>query len=58
MLLLWGEKDKLIPASHAKDYLKVLADARTVILPGLGHVPQEEDPARSLEPVRAFLLEQ
>lgn len=58
VLLLWGEKDKLIPASHAKDYLKVLADARTVILPGLGHVPQEEDPARSLEPLRAFLLEQ
>jgi hypothetical protein len=25
-------------------------------LPGLGHVPQEEDPAESLKPVRAFLL--
>lgn len=56
VLLLWGEKDKLIPASHSKDYLNVLADARAVILPGLGHVPQEENPAQSLKPVRAFLL--
>lgn len=58
VLLLWGEKDKLIPASHAKDYLAVLSDARSVVLSGLGHVPQEENPARSLAPVRAFLLEE
>lgn len=57
VLLLWGEKDSLIPASHALDYSNVLSDARTVVLPDLGHVPQEEDPAGSLEPVRAFLNE-
>lgn len=55
VLLLWGEKDNLIPASHAKDYLDVLPDARTVVLPDLGHVPQEEDPAKSLAAVKAFL---
>lgn len=58
VLLLWGKKDNLIPASHAKDYLDVLPDARAVVLPDLGHVPQEEEPARSLEPVRAFLSEE
>jgi hypothetical protein len=26
-----------------------------VVLDGLGHVPHEEDPARSLVPVKAFL---
>ena len=56
VLLLWGEKDNLIPASHALDYSSVLSDSRTVVLPGLGHVPQEEDPAETLKPVRAFLL--
>jgi pimeloyl-ACP methyl ester carboxylesterase len=33
----------------------MLPHAQVVILPGLGHVPQEEAPERSLEPVRAFL---
>lgn len=57
VLLLWGKKDNLIPASHSRDYLNVLSDARVVVLPQLGHVPQEEDPAQSLKPVRAFLKE-
>lgn len=54
-LLLWGEKDRMIPLTNAADYLKALPDGRLVALPGLGHVPQEEAPDRSLEPVRAFL---
>lgn len=55
VLLLWGEQDALIPVANAQDYLAVLPDARLVVLPNLGHVPQEEDPARSLEPVLEFL---
>lgn len=55
VLLLWGERDRIIPASHARDWLAVLPEARHVELPGLGHVPQEEDAAQSLPPVRAFL---
>ena len=54
-LLLWGEEDAMIPFKNAAAYLKDLPDARLAALPGLGHVPQEEDPARSLAPVRAFL---
>lgn len=55
VLLLWGETDRLIPASHGQDWLDVLPRAELVVLPGLGHVPQEEDPEVSLRPVRAFL---
>jgi pimeloyl-ACP methyl ester carboxylesterase len=54
-LLVWGGKDRLIPLSNAQDYLRVLPDAELVTFPDLGHVPQEEAPARSLVPVRAFL---
>lgn len=57
VLLLWGEKDRLIPASHAADYLAILPDARLVTFADLGHVPQEEAPERSVEPVAAFLAE-
>ncbi len=55
VLLLWGESDRMIPAPHAADYARELPDSRTVLLPALGHVPMEEDPARSLAPVREFL---
>ena len=54
-LLVWGEKDGLIPFANAQDYLKAIPDVRLVSFPDLGHVPQEEDPAQSLVPVEAFL---
>ncbi len=55
VLLVWGEKDAMIPFSNAADYTKVLPHSRLVAFPGLGHVPQEEAPAKSLVPVEAFL---
>jgi len=55
VLLAWGEMDRVIPIENAADYQTVLKDSRLARLPGLGHVPQEEDPLRSLPPVRAFL---
>jgi len=54
-LLLWGEKDGMIPISNAADYQRYLARATLVRLPNLGHVPFEEDPDRSLVPVQSFL---
>ena len=54
-LLLWGEQDKMIPIANADDYLKAIPGSTLVRLPGLGHLPHEEDPARSLAPVRDFL---
>jgi len=54
-LLLWGERDAMIPISNAADYQRYLPDATLVRLPGLGHLPFEEDPAGSLPPVERFL---
>jgi len=54
-LLLWGEKDGMIPFSNAADYMAAIPDATLVSLADLGHVPHEEAPAPSLQPVRAFL---
>lgn len=51
VLLLWGDKDAMIPLASAHDHLVELPDARLVTLPGLGHVPQEAAPAVSLTPV-------
>ncbi|QYU67293.1 alpha/beta fold hydrolase [Leptolyngbya sp. 15MV] len=55
VLLLWGERDRMVPASHAVDYERVLRNSRTVILPNLGHVPMEEAPAASVVPILDFL---
>ena len=55
VLLLWGERDSAVPASHAVDYERALPDARTVILPGIGHVPMEEAPEASAQALRTFL---
>ena len=54
-LLLWGEKDQMIPFANTKDYLRLLKAATLAPLPTLGHVPQEEAPTLSLPPVEAFL---
>lgn len=57
VLLLWGEKDALIPFSNAADYARNVPDIRLVSFPELGHVPHEEAPELSLTPLRAFLRE-
>ncbi|MFL5282797.1 MAG: alpha/beta fold hydrolase [Rhodopila sp.] len=56
-LLVWGEKDALIPYQNAGDYLAVVPNCRLLVFGDLGHVPMEEAPARSLAPVAMFLAE-
>lgn len=54
-LILWGMRDKLIPPSHGDRFLADIAGSRIVRFDGLGHVPQEEDPVRTVAAVKAFL---
>lgn len=54
-LLVWGDKDALIPPANAQDYLAAIAGSRLVMLPGIGHQPQEERPEIGLAAVREFL---
>lgn len=56
-LLVWGDKDAMIPVANAADYLRAMPKARLVTLPNVGHLPQEEAPAASLAAVQAFLHE-
>ena len=54
-LILWGAQDRLVPPVNAQHFHADIAGSRLVMLPGLGHVPQEEDAQASVAPVRAFL---
>jgi pimeloyl-ACP methyl ester carboxylesterase len=54
-LLVWGEQDQMIPSSNAQSYAEVLANSKTVLLPKLGHLAQEEQPEIALGHVVEFL---
>ncbi len=54
-LIIWGGRDRLIPPDHAELFHREIAGSKLVIFDDLGHVPQEEDPKRTVEPVKAFL---
>lgn len=54
-LILWGGQDRLIPPVWAERFARDIAGSKLVLFDRLGHVPQEEDPAATLVPVREFL---
>ena len=54
-LILWGALDHLVPPVNAQRFHADIDGSQLVVFSGLGHVPQEEDAATSVVPVRAFL---
>lgn len=45
LTLLWGELDDITPPVQARAIAAAAPSARLVMLPGVGHIPQIEDPA-------------
>jgi pimeloyl-ACP methyl ester carboxylesterase len=54
-LILWGGRDRLVPLSVGRQFEQDIAGSELVVFDELGHVPHEEDPARTVVPVQAFL---
>jgi pimeloyl-ACP methyl ester carboxylesterase len=54
-LVLWGAKDRWIPTAHAAEFASRIPGAKSVMYPGLGHIPMEEAPERVMADLRAFL---
>ena len=54
-LVIWGRRDRLIPLAAGEYFGRSIPGSKLVIFDDLGHVPHEEDPARTVKPVRAFL---
>lgn len=54
-LVLWGGRDALIPARIGTELHARIAGSTLVVFDDLAHLPHEEDPVRTLVPVRAFL---
>ncbi len=54
-LVLWGGRDRLVPPVNADRFAADIRGAQRVRFDDLGHVPHEEDPARTVAVVSAFL---
>jgi pimeloyl-ACP methyl ester carboxylesterase len=54
-LIIWGGRDRLVPPDDAERFHQDIAGSTLVIFDGLGHAPEEEDPARTVVAVKQFL---
>lgn len=54
-LILWGAQDRLITEPSGQRFHQDIAGSQYVVLQGVGHVPQEEAPERSVAEVLQFL---
>lgn len=56
-LVLVGEQDRLIPAADGKRFADAIPGAKLIAYSGVGHVPMEQIPDRSVADVQAWLAE-
>jgi pimeloyl-ACP methyl ester carboxylesterase len=56
-LVLWGKEDRMLRSAEGLVLSQQIRDARFVVLPGTGHVPQEEVPEEFASAVALFLRE-
>ena len=54
-LIMWGQNDKIIPASHAETAHAGIEGSRLEIFPGAGHFPHLDDPTRFVSVVMDFI---
>lgn len=54
-LVVWGERDGLVPVAHANAYTEGLPDARVVVFPDAAHFPHIETPERFTAEVAGFV---
>jgi len=54
-LIVWGSKDRMIPASHALSVQRALPDCRVELFEGAGHFPHLDDPDRFASALRDFI---
>ena len=54
-LIIWGEKDGLIPVSNAALFQKNIKGNQMEILHNIGHVPMEEAPKRVADLIMSFI---
>ena len=54
-LLVWGERDRLVPVAAADAFITALPDARLVVVAGAAHMPMLERPGETEAALLDFL---
>jgi pimeloyl-ACP methyl ester carboxylesterase len=54
-LIIWGERDAIIPVSHARDAHEAIPGSRLEIIAGAGHSPQVDEPEKFLAVLIDFI---
>jgi pimeloyl-ACP methyl ester carboxylesterase len=56
-LVVWGERDSIIPAKHGREAHEAMPQSRFEVFPGAGHMPHHDDPERFAEVLVEFCAE-
>jgi pimeloyl-ACP methyl ester carboxylesterase len=54
-LIVWGERDRIIPVAHAHAAHEALPGSRLVLFEGSGHFPHTEEPERFADVLTDFV---
>ncbi len=57
VLIVWGARDRIIPAHHGEHAHRQMPHSRLEIFEGVGHLPQVEEPLRFVAVIEEFLAE-
>jgi pimeloyl-ACP methyl ester carboxylesterase len=57
VLIVWGARDRLVPAHHADHAHREIRGSRLALFERAGHLPQLEEPSRFVEVLERFLRE-
>jgi pimeloyl-ACP methyl ester carboxylesterase len=55
-LILWGGRDALIPPAIGREFQRLIPGSELQVFEDLGHVPHEEDAARTVATAKAFWM--
>jgi pimeloyl-ACP methyl ester carboxylesterase len=53
-LIVWGERDSIIPVSHGTAAHEAIPGSRLVVLPDAGHMPHHDDPTGFADALTSF----
>ena len=56
-LIVWGEKDSIIPVRDADEFERLIEDSRKVVMKDCGHIPMAERPNAFNDVLTEFLAE-
>jgi pimeloyl-ACP methyl ester carboxylesterase len=54
-LIMWGERDPIIPFEHGVRATEVMPGSRLVPFPAAGHFPHRQDPGRFVRELTDFI---